>query len=60
MFGDEPSIADLCLFGEITYLIGMEYPFDVEYENILKWYTEGMLSIPEFKEIHQKGFDRIQ
>ena len=25
MFGEQPSIADLCLFSEITYLFGMNY-----------------------------------
>ena len=59
IFGDQPSIADLSLFSEITMLMGEYFPFYEKYRNIHNWYYDSMLSIQELRDVHDEGIARI-
>ena len=55
MFGDKPSIADLSLAGELGNFSAMDFPMKDKFPSIYKWLHEDMMSIPGFKEVHDKG-----
>ena len=61
MFGDQPSIADLLLAGELTQLegVGMESFLKENSPSIHKWLHEEMCSMPIFKEIHEQGVAKV-
>ena len=59
MFSDQPSIADLSLAGEITNLEGIAYPLKDKFPSIYEWMYVHMMSIPKFKELHEKGAELV-
>ena len=60
MFGDEPSIADLSLAGEILNLEGIKYPLQEKFPSIHKWLYTDMMSIEGYKKVHQKGIESVK
>jgi len=48
MFGDQPSIADLSLAGELANLEGFNFPLKEKFPSIDKWMNQEMMSIPGY------------
>ena len=55
MFSDHPSIADLTLACELTQMEGINFPLKEKFPAIHQWMYEHMMSIPQFKKIHEMG-----
>ena len=60
MFGDEPSIADLSLAGELGNLEAFNFPLKEKFPSIDKWLNVEMKSIPGYLKIHNKGAGKLK
>ena len=56
----DPSICDLACFGELTSIVGTGFDLEKRWPSIHKWYFKSMCGIPEFKEVHNKGIEKVK